>query len=97
MRPEIQQVVELIQRKDPQSLDKALALLQKIVFHFSMSVCGHRQDAEDTMQEALLKSVPNLSKFDNPKALMVRLCKVAKNRCFQWPPGPRSSLPGKPR
>ncbi len=82
MRPEIQQVVELIRRKDPQSLDKALALLQKTVFSFSMRVCGHRQDAEDTMQEVLLKSVPNLSKFDNPKALMVWLYKVAKNRCL---------------
>jgi RNA polymerase sigma-70 factor (ECF subfamily) len=34
------------------------------------------------MQEVLLKSVPNLPKFDNPKALMVWLYKVAKNRCL---------------
>ena len=47
-----------------------------------MKVCGQRQDAEDTMQEVLLKSVPNLPKFDNPKALMVWLYKVAKNRCL---------------
>jgi RNA polymerase sigma-70 factor (ECF subfamily) len=47
-----------------------------------MKVCGQRQDAEDTMQEVLLKSVPNLPKFDSPKALMVWLYKVAKNRCL---------------
>ena len=47
-----------------------------------MKVCGQQQDAEDTMQEVLLKSVPNLSKFDSPKALMVWLYKVAKNRCL---------------
>jgi RNA polymerase sigma-70 factor (ECF subfamily) len=47
-----------------------------------MKVCGQRQDAEDTMQEVLLKSVPNLPKFDNPRALMVWLYKVAKNRCL---------------
>ena len=82
MRPEIKQVVQLIQRKDPQSLEEALALLQKTVFSFSMKVCGQRQDAEDTMQEVLLKSIPNLPKFDNPKALMVWLYKVAKNRCL---------------
>ncbi len=82
MRPEIEQVVELIQRKDPQSLEEALALLQDTVFSFSMKVCGQRQDAEDTMQEVLLKSVPNLPKFNNPKALMVWLYKVAKNRCL---------------
>jgi RNA polymerase sigma-70 factor (ECF subfamily) len=82
VRPEIEQVVQLIQRKDAKSLEEALALLQKTVFSFSMKVCGQRQDAEDTMQEVLLKSVPTLPKFDNPKALMVWLYKVAKNRCL---------------
>jgi RNA polymerase sigma-70 factor (ECF subfamily) len=82
VRPEIEQVVQLIQLKDPKSLEEALALLQKTVFSFSMKVCGQRQDAEDTMQEVLLKSVPYLPKFDSPKALMVWLYKVAKNRCL---------------
>jgi RNA polymerase sigma-70 factor (ECF subfamily) len=82
MRAEIERVVQLIQRKDPQSMEEALALLQNTVFSFSMKVCGQRQDAEDTMQEVLLKSVPNLQKFDNPKALLVWLYKVAKNRCL---------------
>src|SRR6202521_617825 len=69
----------LIQRKDSKSLEEALALLQKTIFSFSMKACAQRQDAEDTMQEELLKSVPNLPKFDNPKALLVWLYKVAKN------------------
>ena len=63
-------------------MEEALALLQKTIFSFSMKVCGQRQDAEDTMQEVLLKSVLNLPKFDSPKALMVWLYKVAKNRCL---------------
>jgi RNA polymerase sigma-70 factor (ECF subfamily) len=82
MRPEINQVVQLIQRNDPKSLEEALELLQNTVFSFSMKVCGQRQDAEDTMQEVLLKSIPYLPKLDSPKALMVWLYKVAKNRCL---------------
>jgi RNA polymerase sigma-70 factor (ECF subfamily) len=82
VRAEIEQVVQLIERKDSKSLDEALMLLQKTVFSFSMKVCGQRQDAEDTMQEALLKSVSNLPKFDSPKALRVWLYKVAKNHCL---------------
>jgi RNA polymerase sigma-70 factor (ECF subfamily) len=82
MRPEIARVVELIQRKDQKSLDEALALLQSTVFSFSMKVCGQRQDAEDTMQEVLLQSLPTLPKFDSPRALMVWLYKVAKSRCL---------------
>jgi len=82
MRSEIEQAVRLLQRGDDAGLEQALALLQNTVFSFSMRVCGQREDAEDTMQEVLLKSVPYLPKFDSPKALVVWLYKVAKNRCL---------------
>ena len=82
MRSEIEEAVQLLHRGDESSLEQALTLLQNTVFSFSMRVCGHREDAEDTMQEVLLKSVPQLPKFDSPKALVVWLYKVAKNRCL---------------
>jgi RNA polymerase sigma-70 factor (ECF subfamily) len=82
MRSEIEQAVELLRRGDDAALEQALALLQNTVFSFSMRVCGQREDAEDTMQEVLVKSVPYLPKFDSPKALVVWLYKVAKNRCL---------------
>ena len=71
MRSEIEQAVLLLRRDDDEALEQALALLQNTVFSFSMKVCGQRQDAEDTMQEVLIKSVPYLPKFDSPKALVV--------------------------
>jgi RNA polymerase sigma-70 factor, ECF subfamily len=82
MRSEIEQAVQLLRRGDDEALEQALALLQNTVFSFSMKVCGQRQDAEDTMQEVLLKSIPHLPKFESPKALIVWLYKVAKNRCL---------------
>lgn len=82
MRAEIEQAIELLHRGGDTGLEQALALLQNTVFSFSMRVCGQREDAEDTMQEVLLKSVPYLPKFDSPKALVVWLYKVAKNRCL---------------
>jgi RNA polymerase sigma-70 factor (ECF subfamily) len=98
MRSEIEQAVQLLQRGDDAALEQALALLQNTVFSFSMRVCGQREDAEDTMQEVLLKSVPYLPKFDSPKALVVWLYKVAKNRCLmsrrrsKFAPKPNLSL-----
>jgi RNA polymerase sigma-70 factor (ECF subfamily) len=82
MRPEIEKAVSLLQQGRSDALEKALALLQQTVFSFSMKVCGHREDAEDTMQEVLLKSVRYLPKFTSPKALTVWLYTVAKNRCL---------------
>jgi len=58
MRPEIEQAVALLQGGDEAGVGQAIALLQNAVFSFSMKVCGHRQDAEDTMQEVLTKSIP---------------------------------------
>ena len=82
MHPEIERAVRLLQNGDEQAIEEALSLLQNTVFAFSMRVCGQREDAEDTMQEVLLKAVPHLPKFDSPKALLVWMYKVAKNRCL---------------
>src|SRR5579872_162814 len=98
MHPQIEMAVQLLRRGDDAALEQALALLQNTVFSFSMRVCGQRQDAEDTMQEVLLKAVPYLPKFDSPKALVVWLYKVAKNRCLmsrrrsKFAPNPDLSL-----
>ena len=82
MRAEIERAVELLRDGDDARVEQALALLQDTVFSFSMRVCGQREDAEDTMQEVLLKSIPHLPRFDSPKALVVWLYKLAKNRCL---------------
>jgi len=82
MRAEIEKAVELMRAGDDASVEQALALLQNTVFSFSLRVCGQREDAEDTTQEVLLKSIPHLPKFDSPKALVVWLYKVAKSRCL---------------
>ena len=82
MRPELAEAVELLQHREPKAEERALALLQDTVFNFSMKVCGHREDAEDTMQEVLMKSLRYLPQFESPQALAVWLYKVARNNCL---------------
>jgi len=82
MRAEITDAVELLRRGDRDSIDRALRHLQQTVFSFSMKVCGHREDAEDTMQDVLMKSVSHLRTIDSPQALAVWLYKVTRNRCW---------------
>ncbi len=82
MSARLEQALQLVRDNRPESIDRALSLLQNAVYSFSMKVCGHPEDAEDTMQEVLLKSIPHLPKFENSRALAVWLYKVARNRCI---------------
>jgi len=82
MRAGIEQALEALQKNQPGATERALALLQQTVFSFSMNVCGQREDAEDTMQETLLRTFSHLANFDSPKALAVWLYKVAKSQCL---------------
>ena len=70
MRPELVRATELLQSNDPASVNDALGLLQNTVYAFSMKVCGHPEDAEDTAQEVFVRSLPHLAKISDPKSLL---------------------------
>jgi RNA polymerase sigma-70 factor (ECF subfamily) len=81
MRPELIEASELLRRQTPESVEKAIGLLQEAVFSFSMKMCGHREDAEDTMQEVLFGSLKYLVKLHDPGELAAWLYTVTRNRC----------------
>ncbi len=83
MRPELAQAAELLQRNSPEAIEEAISLLQNTVYSFSMKVCGHQEDAEDTMQEVLFRSLPHLARIKEPRALAVWLYTVTRNRCWR--------------
>ena len=83
MRSELVQAADLLQRNTPEAVEEAIGLLQNTVFSFSMKMCGHRQDAEDTMQEVLFRSLKHLGKLEGPNALAAWLYTVARNRCHR--------------
>jgi len=83
MRPELVQASELLRRNTPEAVEEAIGLLQNTVFSFSMKMCGHRQDAEDTMQEVLLRSLKHLGKLEDANALAAWLYTVTRNRCHR--------------
>jgi RNA polymerase sigma-70 factor (ECF subfamily) len=83
VRSELEEAIVLLRKADAASVDRAVELLQRTVFSFGMKVCGHREDAEDTAQEVLVKSLPHLAKLDDPRALSAWLYTAARNRCWQ--------------
>lgn len=81
MRPELFKASELLRRGTPESIEEAIGLLQHTVFSFSMKVCGHREDAEDNMQEVLFGSLKHLAGLQDPEQLAAWLYTVTRNRC----------------
>ena len=87
MRSELIQASELLRQDTPEAIESALGLLQSTVFSFSMKMCGHRQDAEDTTQEVLFRSLKYLNKLESPGALAAWLYTVTRNRCHRMRKG----------
>jgi RNA polymerase sigma-70 factor (ECF subfamily) len=83
MRPELTQAADLLRRNTPEAVEEAIGLLQNTVYSFSMKVCGHPEDAEDTMQEVFFRSLEHLAKIQDPQALAVWLYTVTRNRCWR--------------
>ena len=83
MRPELIQAADLLRRNTPEAVEEAIGLLQNTVYSFSMKVCGHPEDAEDTMQEVLFRSLRHLAKIQDPQALAAWLYTVTRNRCWR--------------
>ena len=83
MRPELLHAHSLLRSGSPRAVEEAIASLQKTVFSFSMKLCGHPEDAQDTMQEALYRSLPHLAKIEDAQALAVWLYTVTRNCCWR--------------
>src|ERR1017187_8678961 len=83
MRPELIRATDLLRRNTPEAVEKAIGLLQNTVYSFSMKVCGHPEDTEDTMQEVLFRSLGHLSKISNRQGLAVWLYTVTRSRCWR--------------
>ena len=77
----------------PEAVEEAIGLLQNTVYSFSMKVCGHPEDAEDTMQEVLSRSVGHLAKIQTPQQMSVWLYTVTRNRCWRMRRKPAHAPP----
>jgi RNA polymerase sigma-70 factor (ECF subfamily) len=74
-----------IRENKSNAINRFLKEAQQTVLSFGIKVCGgHVQDAEDTMQEVLVRFFRGARKlkFNDPKVLRVWLYKVTKNACL---------------
>jgi RNA polymerase sigma-70 factor, ECF subfamily len=65
-----------------QAMERLLMRSQEVAYRFSLLVCGHAYDAEDAMQEALLKTYRYAAQIQQPEAFRTWLYRTVKNACL---------------
>jgi RNA polymerase sigma-70 factor (ECF subfamily) len=67
---------------DAEALDLLLMRAQEVAWRFSTAVCGRADDAEDAMQEALIKTYRYVGRIRKPEAFRPWLYRTVRNACL---------------
>jgi RNA polymerase sigma-70 factor (ECF subfamily) len=82
VQEEYASLVRLAAAGDTEALDRLLLRAQEVAWRFSTSVCGHANDAEDAMQEALIKTYRYVGRIREPEAFRPWLYRTVRNACL---------------
>lgn len=63
-------------------MEQLLIRAQEVAFRFSLLVCGHAQDAEDVMQDALIRTYRRVATIKDPSAFRTWLYRTVRNACL---------------
>jgi RNA polymerase sigma-70 factor, ECF subfamily len=67
---------------DRDAMERLLMQAQEVAYRFSLLVCGRPEDAEDVMQDALLKTYQHVSQITEPHAFRTWLYTTVRNACL---------------
>jgi RNA polymerase sigma-70 factor (ECF subfamily) len=66
----------------PDAMEQLLMRAQEAAYRVSLLVCGHTEDAEDNMQEALVKTYRYVHRIKDPEAFRTWLYRTVRNACL---------------
>ena len=66
---------------DRVALERLLTRAQEVALRFSFMACGHTEDAEDVMQDALLQTYRYVARIKRPEAFRTWLFATVRNAC----------------
>jgi len=67
---------------DELAMEQLLMRAQQVAYRFSLLVCGHAEDAEDVMQDALMKTYKHVGGIKDPSAFRTWLFRTVRNACL---------------
>ncbi len=80
--PEEAALIREVQRGSQAALERLLMRAQEAAYRFGLHVCGGADDADDAMQEALIKTYRYASRIREPEAFRTWLYRTVKNACL---------------
>lgn len=81
-RAEYARLVRAAAAGDTAAMEQLLMRAQEVAWRFSLTVCGHPDDAEDAMQEALIKTYRHVGQVRDPEAFRPWLYRTVRNACL---------------
>jgi RNA polymerase sigma-70 factor (ECF subfamily) len=75
-------LVRAVQRGDDGAMETLLMRAQEVAYRFSLLVCGRPEEADDAMQEALLKTFRHVARIREPEAFRAWLYRTVRNACL---------------
>ncbi len=66
----------------PEAFERFVEVYQTKVFHYSLLMCGHREDAEEVAQETLMNVFTHFDQLREPERVRGWVFRIAKNACF---------------
>lgn len=76
---------ELVRRAasgDASAMEELLMRAQEAAYRVSLLVCGHQEDAEDVMQDALMRTYQHVHEIAAPEAFRTWLYTTVRNACL---------------
>jgi RNA polymerase sigma-70 factor, ECF subfamily len=82
LKAEYARLVEAAALGDRDAMERLLVRAQEAAYRYSLLVCGHPEDAEDVMQDALLKTYQHVTAIHEPDAFRTWLYSTVRNACL---------------
>lgn len=66
----------------PEAFERFVEVYQTKVFHYSLLMCGHREDAEEVAQETLMNVFTHFDQLREPEKVRGWVFRIARNACY---------------
>ena len=80
---EMDLINRFVKADSEKAFEELISLYQDRIYRFGSRMCGHREDAEDVLQETMLSAYKNMDSFRGDGSFQSWLFKIASSACLK--------------